>query len=319
MDDNLLGYLLNGLDPATHAAVEAHLRADPQARQNLERMRQALAPLAADADPSAPPDLAVRTLALVAEHCCRDLPVSPTLPHTPAFTRPFWRRADVLVAASLLLVVLGLAFPAINHLRAYRAKIECQNNLREFYAALKTYYDVNGQLPNFTDKTPLKVAGMVAPLLHDAGLMQKASVRCPAVGEPLLCTVSVTQFQGLCANGPGGCHGTIQQQADALIPCYAYSLGYNENGTYHFPNLPKDVLASTLPLMADRPPLFAQAGNSPNHGAGQNVLFHDGHVIFAVSRNVGINGDDIYLNRDMKVGAGVDCRDTVLGASGSQP
>ena len=59
-------------------------------------------------------------------------------------------------------------------------------------------------------------------------------------------------------------------------------------------------------------------GNSLNHGGrGQNVLFHDGHVEFCVSRLVG--GDDIYLNRDMKVAAGVGCSDAVLGSSAPRP
>ena len=38
------------------------------------------------------------------------------------------------------------------------------------------------------------------------------------------------------------------QQVEGLIPCYAYSLGYNEGGNYHFPDLPKDLPAHLLPL-----------------------------------------------------------------------
>jgi len=321
MDDNLLGYLLNSLDEAEHRQVEEYLQANPPARERLEALRQALAPLAEDRDSIvAPPNLAVRCLAYVAEHCCRELPRSPLPTSRAVPSRPFWRRADVLVAASLLLAVLAFSFPLVAKLRHDRAKIECQNNLREFYTALQSYYNVRGNLPNYTDKTPLKVPGMIAPLLHDAGLLEKASMRCPANGSPLPCTVSLAQLQQLCSPGDGGCGSRMQQQADGLIPCYAYSLGYNEAGNYHFPNVPTDLPAQLLPLMADRPPLQAQQGNSLNHGGlGQNVLFHDGHVLFAVSRNVGIDGDDIYLNRDMKVGAGLDCRDTVLGSSGAKP
>jgi prepilin-type processing-associated H-X9-DG protein len=58
--------------------------------------------------------------------------------------------------------------------------------------------------------------------------------------------------------------------------------------------------------------------NSINHGgAGQNVLFADGHVQFLPQRTFG--EDDIFLNRDRKVAAGLDATDIVLGYSAARP
>ena len=75
-----------------------------------------------------------------------------------------------------------------------------------------------------------------------------------------------------------------------------------------------------LPLMADCPPANPQCGNSPNHaGKGQNVLFMDGHVEFCTERNVGVRGDDIFLNKAAQVAAGLDWTDSVLGRSSATP
>src|SRR5688572_2500580 len=69
MDDLYLGYLLDALDPAEKAAVEAHLRAYPDEAAKLDRLRTVLRPLEADRDTiDPPPGLAVAALARVAEH-----------------------------------------------------------------------------------------------------------------------------------------------------------------------------------------------------------------------------------------------------------
>jgi len=64
MDPDLLGYLLNALAPEEQRQVEAYLASDPEARQRLRLLRQALAPLETDRDAiEPPPGLAARTLA----------------------------------------------------------------------------------------------------------------------------------------------------------------------------------------------------------------------------------------------------------------
>src|SRR5207302_3033194 len=106
LNENLIGYLLKALDDDTSAKVEAQLQADSDARWRLEQLRLALEPLAADKGQSVPPDdLAVRTIARVAEYCCLHLPSAPAAVCRPALSRSWWRRADIVVAASLLLLV----------------------------------------------------------------------------------------------------------------------------------------------------------------------------------------------------------------------
>src|SRR5581483_11992596 len=114
MNENLVGYLLNVLEPDERREVEAHLAQDAEARRQLDLLRQALEPLAADAKAEeTPAGLWVRTLGRVAEYRCRPLPTAPpaVAARRPAAARGWWRRADVLVSASILLLVMLLIPP----------------------------------------------------------------------------------------------------------------------------------------------------------------------------------------------------------------
>ena len=70
-DEDLIGYVLDLLDPAERAAIGAHLLTHAADADRADRARGVLAPLAADrpADPPPPPPaLALRTIARVAQH-----------------------------------------------------------------------------------------------------------------------------------------------------------------------------------------------------------------------------------------------------------
>ncbi len=319
MDENLLGYLLNALDPDEARAVEAHLEASPAARERLEVLRRALEPLAVDqAQPEPPPGLVFRTLGRVAEHCCRELPRAPIAREgAGGATIPFWRRADVLVAACLLITALGLALPWVLSLGGRSGQIACQKNLSDFYVALKTYSDTHqNRFPDVaTAPLPRKVAGLVVPILNEARVLTKpVSVRCPANGEPQACTWTLGDLNNLPPE-------EFERRVNSLVTCYAYSLGHRAEGGAPFgPRFEANKPNARLPLLADCPPPDATTGNSLNHGGrGQNVLFHDGHVEFCTTRNVGVDGDDIFLNRDGKVARGVAWSDSVLGRSSATP
>jgi prepilin-type processing-associated H-X9-DG protein len=320
MDENLVGYLLNALDPETQRQVEAHLAADPQAREKLEVLRRAIEPLAADRDNiEPPPGLAVRTLGRVAEFCCRDLPRAPRVPASRAggANVPFWRRADVLVAACLLLTALGIGIPLIQRVQADSDLVACKDNLRKFYAGLKTYKDVNhNKFPNVAEAAPAprNVVGLVMPMLADAGtLPERVSVSCPASGGPQAHPWTLQELRTMDPE-------KFRRHIESLAAGYGYSLGHRAGDVLVGPRFDADKPNQTLPLMADCPPLEAILGNSRNHGGkGQNVLFQDGHVTFCTTRDVGFGGDDIYVNKEGKVAPGVDWKDGVLGGSAASP
>jgi prepilin-type processing-associated H-X9-DG protein len=327
MEDNLVGYLLNALDDGSRRDVEDYLQTHPEGRKQLGLLRQALEPLEADAEEiNPPPGLAVRTLATVAEYCCRDLPRAPVPSHRWSEATParWWRRADVLVAASLFLCASLLIPPLAGYLHRQYQLASCQNNLRQFGLALINYSQAHrGAFPHVADannKVPpdRQVAGLFVPMLVGAGFLKpdEMNVRCPANGEPVGCPYRLEEL----ADPKKVSDDKFSRLATQLSGCYAYTLGYREG---------RDLRgccqrAYPVPIMSDRPLYREEAlrhqpeANSPNHGGrGQNVLFTDGHVAFLTSRLIG--PDDIFLNKHRHVAAGVDPDDTVLGVSEARP
>jgi hypothetical protein len=172
MDEHLVGYLLETLDPLTRQRVEAHLRHHPEARHRLDLLRQALAPLAEDAgDPDPPAGLALSALARIAEYRCA-LPAAPAL--SPGQTvgpgRRSFGRAEWAVAAALLLLVAGLALPAVAQSIHRYQRLACANNLRNFHAGLTAYADSReGDFPQVEARGPRAVAGIFVPMLTENG------------------------------------------------------------------------------------------------------------------------------------------------------
>lgn len=326
MEDNLVGYLLNALDPDVHRETEDYLRSHPEAQKRLETLRRALEPLEADRDGmEPPPGLWVRTLACLAEHRCRELPQAPAVTpfhRAPAHGRRWWLRSDALVAAGIFLCVGLLIPPGLNHLRQQQQVAACSNNLREIGQALVRYSDLErvpgdaqhrrGCFPNVARlPAPRNVAGAFIPTLIDAKVLnpEQVSVVCPGQGDPVRPRYTLSDLLNMPAD-------EVERRAPELSPSYAYSLGY-QNGHGNIHNHRDHP--SPRPVVADAPP-FGRTGpyksdaHSPNHaGRGQNVLFSDGHVRFLKARHW--SGDDIYLNAKGQPAVGMHASDHVLGAS----
>lgn len=318
MDENLVGYLLHALEPDENREVETYLRKNPKAAERLERLQQALAPLAADAEAEElPRDLVLNTLALVAaHHCCR-----PALPPAPrvspqqveAPTRRWSRRADVLVAALLLVVVGSLGAPLLVRQWYLYERQACAQNLLTFWQALASYSDDNdGAFPQVKSHGARSVAGFFVPVLNEGGALEGANVLCPAQGYQAPVRYTARDLEEMYATR----RDEFNRVAPYLAGSYAYTLGYRQ-GDFIL-GLRRDD-GDLLPILADRL-TSADQGLSPNHGGtGQNVLYIGGHVQWKTARTVGVNLDDIYVNKDNKVLAGKDRLDTVLGGSADHP
>jgi hypothetical protein len=311
-----VGYLLEALDPEAHREVEAHLQAHPEARARLELLRQGLSPLAADREdpPAPPPGLVVSTLARVAELRCRRLPDAP--PPSPRQAGPrgrrWARRADLIAAAVLLLLVGGLTAPLLVRQWVGYQREACSDNLRQFWLGLQAYSDRSEEaFPRVEAEGARGVAGIFVPILNDAGVLPEVSVTCPAHGHRPPPPQSVGDLEELYRTHPE----QFQTVVRGLAGDYAYCLGYREGETHRHLNRHSGDL---LPILADRP--SPHCGNSLNHGgAGQNVLYVGGAVRWCTTSTVGVDLDDIYLNRDRQVQAGLSRVDSVLAASDARP
>jgi len=319
MEEHLVGYLRNDLDPASRRAVEAYLRTHPEAAARVEQLRQNLAPWDEDAGRVAPPsDLVHRTLARIAEHRARPLPRAPR-PRSyelGGITSRRFRLADMAVAAAVLLLVgvVGLAW--IPKTRQRANELACQNQMRVVWQALQNYSDApanHGEFPRVEANGPHSVAGIFVPMLQDAGLLTSdVSLVCSGNGPAADGRPSLQDLEQLYHDQPD----TFKAVTRTLAGTYAYTLGYTDNGTLH--GLRRDS-GDLLPLLADAPP-ESGTGLSPNHGGqGQNVLYIGGNVRWCTQRTVGVNCDDIYLNQDGKLGTGRKWDDTVLGPSYATP
>jgi len=322
-EETLIGYLIGALDDDSQDRVEVWLRSNPDAPARLERLQRALEPLACDREnPEPPAGLATSTIDFVENARPATLPFAPR----PSGAGGFWswaRRADVLVASVLAMVILGLGAVWLIQSRQRSDQLACQENMRRIHHALTAYSDQRQDraYPRVPPQGPHAFAGVYVPALADAGVLpSEVSVRCPATGVR---TVSLEpdqlrKLEQLQIQDPEGYKRLVADLSDG----YAYSLGYRQGGALY--GLRQEPDNDLLPILADRPPDRSQigqvAGNSPNHGGrGQNVLYIGGNVRFVSHRGVGIEGDDIYLNQDRRVSAGVHQRDTVLGASQDSP
>jgi hypothetical protein len=323
MEENLVGYLLKALDLDTQREVEGYLRGNPEAQRRLELLRQALEPLAADREEIAPPSgLRIRTLARVAEYRCRDLPPAPSPPpmRTTVPGPSWWRRVDVLVAASLLFICVGLLLPWLAHAHHVRDIVACKANLSLLHKALIAYSDQHNQeLPRVEEMPPQNFAGVFVPVLYDEGYLRGVTMDCPATGHRAPTPVTVKYLKDLYVRD----RREFERYVRDLGGCYAYSLGYRDRGgQLQGVRCGADQKNDLLPIMADRPPFDRGdapdllEANSENHGGdGQNVLHLGGDVSFYKTRYTQ-RGDDIYLNNKGCLEPGENNLDAVLAASG---
>jgi hypothetical protein len=322
MEENLAGYLLNALDVETHEQVKHHLQANPEAQRQLETIRQTLHLLEADReDPEPPHGLKYAALAHIAEYRCRTLPKAPKpLPSQVVSKRSWWRRADVAIAAALMLTITGVGLPGIASLWRQARIAACKDNLRRWHASLAGYSDTHhGDFPRIEADPPFNFAGAYVPILHDGGTLPgDISVGCPGNGLNQPSPLTLQELVAMQSTEEGRRH--YQDVVKKIGGCYAYSLGYQDNadGTPHHFGLRCDS-GDRLPIMSDKPPYSDGAcplGNSSNHGGtGQNVLFIGGNVNYYPTRYVGMGGDDIFSNKHNKMAAGFGLSDSVLGPS----
>jgi hypothetical protein len=342
MDELLFGYLLEALDDDDRRSVDEQLARDPAARDRLEALRAKLQPLAIDADDiEPPPGLVVRTVARVAEvrvQAPATLPLqAPAVaPSAVAGGRRWFRRLDVLATAAIVLIVGMLTVPWMVRLRHEAQVRECQRNMALFWNAFQVYGEVHDKkLPGLEKDGPRSFAGVFVPMLGDAGVLSnEVSILCPAVGRRAADSHSLKALEGYYTEDTSNLSALERYYADKgpeeyrvvvreIGGSYAYPLGYIEGD--HLTGLRCDD-GDSQPLLADVPCVVSIPGgsvceaNSLTHGRpGQNVLYVGGNVRWCTTRTVGYDGDDIFVNQDHQIRAGLNRFDAVLASGDARP
>ena len=311
--EQLLGFLLESLEPRERLEVEEALRNDPALREELARLRKSLKPLSAaplDVDP--PENLVEDTCQYVAQQGAElvESQASYQLASSlePASSR--WSMADFAVAAGVFLSATLLLFPAVQHSRALARRTQCQDNLRQVGIALDEYSQRHdGYVPKIHRTGPLAFTGAFVLQLLDSG--------CTVEVQKFQCASLQSRRQSGCVKFPTSSSFRTandierQKQLDAIADVYASNMGYYKNGGYCYVKLTR---SAALPLLCDLPDKAHPMTGSRIHGVpGQNVLFADGRsdfVTICVDRRT---GDNLFMNNFHEVAGGQDGDDTVMG------
>ncbi|HQR08275.1 MAG TPA: hypothetical protein PLN21_15715 [Gemmatales bacterium] len=341
MKPDLLGYVLQMLEPEEERAVEEYLEATPKARREVMRMHPLLKAMQDEAiEPSK--DLVYKTLRAVARQS--SAATMPSLqgpvvtPAKAAATPPVgssaklpklepwaikeyeaapntWRRADAWALIAVVMLILLAIPPVLQFVRDRAGQMECRENMRQLYLPFSEYMSTHGgAIPALSTSGPGAHAGTYATLLKEGGYWgDRLRLGCPP-GSP---TVPQSMAE-------------VATHQDDEIPywkkfagSYAYNLGYikENNGQPQIMQVKRGD-GDCIPILADRPARFGEVSdwataNSPNHGGqGQNILCLGGNVYFQKNRCAMQGGDqDIYRNALGLPHAGKTISDYVLGAS----
>ncbi len=323
MQSELLGYLLEALEPHEHKQVEDELKVNNQLRDDLEVLRRGLACLEGDGGHyDAPAGLAHRTINLIfvdravatpgpaASADAVSLPPRPVR-EAPATSRR-WRFADVSTAAGILVAALAVTVPAIHQSRVNAQRIACQDNLKDLHAGIATYVDRHKGLPIADGAGNFAVAGIVGPRLFSAGYLNDPhTLVCP--GSESDCDLSdyPTLERVKAATGDD-----LVKMHKAIGGSYAHMVGHMKDGRYEKPS---GLNGGRAPLAAD---LSDKNGQFQSHHgwATSNLVMNDGQVLSLRNSEVpGLRDKDFYRNDEGRRAAGLNVGDSVLLDSDMTP
>jgi hypothetical protein len=322
MREQLVGYLFDALDEGEARELEAALvSADggDGLRRDLDLLRRAIAPLAADRGPiDQPAGLASKTLAFVqAQARPVTVPMRPLSPAGdgggPAAGRRFSLDRLLLVASALAacILVVPLVAEAISDSRARRV----ERRLQTLASSIHGYGESHRIYPTPPESGPLSRAGLYAPtlvsehrLVADDGtvlvpgsdLDRARGFRVPTL-EELQVARGTPRFEELVRTMGGD---------------FGYTLGHRGPDGRLEPN--RALARSHHPLLADAPAPCCE--KSDNHPDGFHyILFEGGHFRRLRVDSIHLDGDHLYRNHEGEVAAGVDPDDAVIGGSHHQP
>lgn len=339
MKPDLLGYVLQTLEPEEERSVEEYLESTPEARRELLRLRPLLNALDAQEEPAPSKDLIFKTLRAIAsqrtheEHPKSDVTPAPIrrsstkLPQLEPWKSDEyesgptnWRRADAWALIAVVMLILLAIPPVLQYVRDRAVQVECKDNLRQYYGSFARYAENHGgAIPALSSSGgATSRAGIYASVLRDEGLWgERMRLGCPPGSASMPQPMEEVKK-----------HGDDEfAYWQKFAGSYAYHLGYqqNENGNINVKPVKRGD-GDNIAILADRPARFGEVpdwttANSPNHGGnGQNVLFMGGHVQFFKTRSIAQGDDrDMYRNVNNQQAAGLHPHDVVLGPSEARP
>ncbi len=322
-EELLIAYLMNGLEEAEHARIEALVARNPELKEKLDRIRACLdenSDPASQGDACTPPRLAGKTCKLVGR-IRRGLDQVPALSESTDGPRRR-QRASLLdwvfvggIAASVVLLVA----PAVRHSRDEARRAQCQDNLREVTHHLLTYLQDHNNLPHIdrhqnAGSFALELARNNPHLqeLLETRLVCPSSELADQVADGSVVMTLPTDAQ-LAAARPE----EVAVLRKIMGGSYAYRIGYVNDGVYHRINFKP---RSQTPILADAPTITPHGFQSLRHDAcGFNMAMLDGSVQFRDRCAAPGSDSHVFLNTAGRHRAGIGEEDIVLLRSEAEP
>ncbi|UCG32491.1 MAG: hypothetical protein JSU68_12595 [Phycisphaerales bacterium] len=289
------------------AEDEARVReAGPQAGELLDQLDAVLAPLDSWSAPAPPPDLNQRIMSRIEsvdKTISFEEAAAAMRPEVPARPRSGWNISirDLVAAAACITLLVGLFMPGYRNARSVMERNACQANMRQLYAGMAGFAeDHQNRLPYAAAPgeanwlAPRQASGRPgANTRHMFVLLKEGYVPHPQVficpARPDDVPMNPCDYTQL-VNFPRRCN--VSYSLQNMAGQYSVTMEVDPN----------------MAVLGDANPLFDYSAvrsilgenlnqlNSYAHGrgAGQNVLYLSGRVIFAKAPTVGVAGDNIW-------------------------
>lgn len=323
MRDQLLAYLLDDADPEQRRRIEEHLANDPTWQHEYEKLKQCLEAHQEPPEKTTcpPPDLVDRTCSLVRKVSDSQCDIQLSESSDGCKGRRRWSAVDLIVAASVLVAIGALLFPALVESRRMSRRLQCQDNLKEIGRSLVSYQKTKGNgLPHVRYR---ENAGVFVIELADSGVISREELArlliCPSthLADDVFQGTVVLQIptrESLDSLPPDA----LRELQKVMAGSYAYQFGFvNEKGKYQaMPFFGR----SDVPMLGDSPDLSAIGYQSSNHGdCGQNIINQDESSRFVSHCDSQDCIGHPFLNDAGQHAAGRSVRDAVLGRSEATP
>ncbi len=293
----LIDFLLGRLDDEQDRKVRARLERDEAFRRRHEAVTNALRVLALVPEIEPPADLAERTLARIASVQRTNALLAMQQTAGGGKIRSTFSLKELSAIAAMVLILLGVLIPALQTARRRSREGLCAMQLGQIGNALQTHaINHDGMLPGSKaaegrwlrhDSSPAASNSQALfALLKERHLTSPVVFQCPAIGGPsFVLTPELDDFPH-----PGHISYSYQYSFDGYALCVTD------------PTL--TCVAEQMAILADQSPFFAggvfrrdrpEQTISDNHPDGQNMLYLDGHVNWAISSEAGVDGDHIFL------------------------